>query len=289
MKQRGFTLIELLTAISIIGFLSAIIIVNLSSARQKARIAAGKQFEASIKHGLGSELVGEWNLDEAAGPALDSSGYNRDGAWMAPPINPSTACVGSENCYEFPPTGGYLEIGDYSHLDPGTSDWTVSGWVKETAVTAADIVLVGKRNGDGWAVVMRTANRRLHGYFDAIPGASSRVCVIGAKRSFPVNEWHHFAVVFDRDASLSLYRDGEYIGSDIDGGKCTPATDPFLTDHTGSLDTSIPMRVGQGDPLGTAFTGYLDNIKIYRAALKLAQIKEDYERGLVLHQNFALK
>ncbi len=51
-KNKGFTLIELLVVIAVIGMLSSIILVSLSSAREKARDATRKQDLNTIQKAL---------------------------------------------------------------------------------------------------------------------------------------------------------------------------------------------------------------------------------------------
>jgi len=100
MNKKAFTLIELLVVISIIGLLASIVLISVNSVREKAKIAGGSQFDASVYHAVGAYAVGIWKFNDGGGNiAKDSSGYNNDGTLEGFSDNPWTTDTPSRKGY----------------------------------------------------------------------------------------------------------------------------------------------------------------------------------------------
>lgn len=123
MKNKGFTLIELLVVIAIIGILSSIAIVNLNSAREKARNAAAIASLNALQAGMALCL-------DSNGTAV-SSGTTACNGGAAPASNAGNVpiCAAGSPLAPLPAIGSWPNISNngftYSNCD---FDGTASQW-----------------------------------------------------------------------------------------------------------------------------------------------------------------
>ena len=80
-NKKGFTLVELLVVIAIIGILSTVAVVNLNSAREKARIAAVKGNLAGLIPGVILCHDEDENIVHAATPGTTTLCPSSDIVW----------------------------------------------------------------------------------------------------------------------------------------------------------------------------------------------------------------
>ncbi len=160
----------------------------------------------------------------------------------------------------------YVDIADDSSLNFGAStDFTVSCWAKYTADGYMGLVSKGVGGEDGgWEVVISNANGKLYGRIEQTGGAS-----VSVESSLEYNDgnWHHFVVVYDRSALMTLYVDGSATGNTGD------------ISSIGDIDTTHSLDIGRQTSGANYFTGNLDGVAIWNSVLSANAVAEIYANG----------
>ncbi|MBI4121681.1 MAG: prepilin-type N-terminal cleavage/methylation domain-containing protein [Candidatus Ryanbacteria bacterium] len=255
-RTTGFTLIELMVVISIISLLSSVVFASLNAARDKARVAAGLQFSGQIYRALGAEAAGIWDFDESSGTvATDGSGSQRN-------LN-----LGSNESFT---AGGVIRRGLHSSASTGLTtsnipgpltNWTLATWVKpEIATGAQRFFAFGNGAGSTGSVIFQYSS----GTFTVFWHLGSTVCTGAStfcslsKSGHAIDKWYHVAATHRGNTTI-FYIDGKEASKDT--------THAFFY-------TPGPAFVG--GKISYAFTGTLDEARIYSEALGSAEIEKLY-------------
>jgi len=270
----GFTLIEVLLVISIIGLLSSIVLVAASSARDKAKRAAGLHFEAQVYHAVGAYAVGMWNFDNNLN---DSSGNNNTGTCTSCPGYVQDTPSGTGYALSFNGSNNYVDCGNTTSLNPATA-LTMATWIKSTGNTESDGRIISKRDASGaYEILLITASGRIEVYI-LTPGGGTSVDSLSSVQDGK----YHFIAVTRNETNLKIYIDGKLDNTGV------------VT--SGSVANSANLIIGRYSlsPM-RFFNGLIDEVRVYAEALSSAQIQKLYaeeagERGLivgVIHESAA--
>lgn len=268
--KKAFTLIELLVVIAIIGILSGLIVVSLGGMTTKASIAKAQVFSNSIKNSLMLNLVSEWKLD---GNAVDSWGTCSNGTIYGSPVTETDCVYGS--CYSFDRTDDYIQINSNPLASVIVKDFAVTAWFKRKGLSGGTSAsdwhgIVRGISGDGWypRVLVNSGGSLIYLQYESSSGVHYEVSSTGSL-NFDLNKWH-FLTVTKGPFGVKMYFDGKLVLEN------SSLNHDLMTASGGSL------LIGCGaSPLIHYMTnGSIDDVRIFKEAINLSQIKEYYYLGL---------
>ena len=243
-------------------------------------VIAGTIFSAPSYIGLSEGLIGYWSFndnDMAQSPsntfAMDRSGNGNNGKLknMATSSARVTGKIGQG--LSFDGTDDYVDVGNKSDFNFGTSNFSIAGWVKTSSPNTENFI--SKRtvcdNESFWETQIQGPSPSERGVELSVDqdnlGTNYNNII-----SSPINDgnWHHFA--FTRvGATLTVYIDGKF-----DTG--TPFGNPKIGAGTANISNAGTVLLAKGT-CASQFSGSTDDVRVYNRALSVAEIQRLYRIG----------
>ncbi len=176
-----------------------------------------------------------------------------------------------------PSTGQYVGIADQSEFEFGPGqDFSVSLWVNTTDYVngdnRSDPPLISNKDWDsfnnrGWIIAGGTG-AGAGGWqwnFDTSQASSVSFRPPATESRIDDGQWHHIAVVHDRDGEASFYHDGNPIGSVN-----------IATHNSGTVSAGLPLAIATDGRFGqdwdAYFNGAFDDVAIWERALSAEEV-----------------
>ncbi|MEM9296475.1 MAG: GH32 C-terminal domain-containing protein, partial [Planctomycetota bacterium] len=214
-------------------------------------------------------VFGHWRLDRQAEPVAPAEGAERPDCIVSFPGPPSWRPGVAGEALEFNGHGTYV-VGP-SLAEPVEVDALgVQAWIAVRELPKAFAPVVAQRNRDaGFALGVDERGRPV-----------ARVVVDGSEVYFqrstpaPLGEWVHLALTVSPEEGVTLYVDGEALGSldAVKGPVDLPADVPLMIGRdpeTGFADEMFPRGV---------FNGLIDEVRVTADAPTAAQLRKAYAR-----------
>jgi hypothetical protein len=160
--------------------------------------------------------------------------------------------------------GTYADFGKPKGLDPTGKPLTVEAWV--TATKPQGVIIARGGPSNGFALIMQGGKPAF-----LVRSKNELTTITGKKRI--VGGWHHVAGVLGEDKSMKLFVDGELAGQATANGLIT-------ADPAQGLEVGLDAGSSVGEYQAPfAFSGVIDEIRLYFSAADDAQIAKRFEDG----------
>jgi hypothetical protein len=248
----------------------------LAPARIRAHFATGySDYNSATSYATAvgdHQPVGYWRLNDPSGSttAVDSSGNGFTGTWRYGAFPGGTGALRSD----FGGTSGFFAaykngwddvyVPDNDQLDFGTGDFTIEAWVNTSYNQERTIVAKYDGTTPNWRVTV-TDDGGYVGRVRLTIEDPNRSDFYGPDIRVDDGKFHHIAVVVRRGVSVRIYVDG--IANE------TPS--PTI----GTLSNYAPVRIGATANYPPMY-GNIDEVALYRSALRPDQVNVDYEAGI---------
>jgi gliding motility-associated-like protein len=193
-----------------------------------------------------------------SGNANDASGNGFNGTVIGAIL--TTDRFGNANsAYSFNGTNNYITVPDNNTLDIGTSDYTLSAWIKTSSAINGRIISKGSTNcSTGY--MMRTNGANVW-----TENAVQPTCnfFTGSTKVINNNVWHCVTVVVSRSTSVQIFVDGVLDKSIVSNNVSS------------NLSNTFDLRIGINEtPVSAAewFNGSIDDIRMYNRALTSIEV-----------------
>lgn len=210
-------------------------------------------------------IAGDYNADGIVN--LQDYSMAANGGWNQRVVTVMENWLMADKYVQFDGSTGYVTVADANSLDLGTGNFSICFWIK-IPTALADIVSIIEKKGvasTGYKIELLIGDDSGKLKVTTLGGETF---IVSTPDTIADNAWHFIAVTGDKTNSpfnLSIYLDTTLVDYE-----------PQF-DNQGDMTNASDLVIG-----GTAnfFAGSLDDIRIYKAALKAAEIAEIYNGGV---------
>jgi hypothetical protein len=203
-------------------------------------------------------LVAAYSFNEGSGARVgDSSGNGNNGTGVNGVWTTTGKFGGS---LLFNGTDARVTVPDSASLDL-TNGMTIEAWIRPTVVSGWQTIATKETSGDiTYGLFSNSDTNRPSGIVNVAGEKDTR----GASQ-LPLNTWTHLATTYDGSV-IRVFVNGTQVSSRTVGGNM--------------LTSTGVLRIGGNAVWGEYFNGYIDELRIYKRALSVAEVQSDMNTAI---------